>query len=117
MQEKIKQTRVPDLEGTLNYESYNMLHRSDRDLKQERRDPFPFQGDHEDLPPLAWALMWQGTYSNLLAYYYINDKTRFWGYIMWDAARLERTGAKETLARQLQFHWQGYDPRDGNWQF
>ncbi|ODM19351.1 hypothetical protein SI65_05969 [Aspergillus cristatus] len=74
-------------------------HPSDKDLKQRRCDPLPFQSDREDLPPLAWTLIWQGTYSNLLGWY-IEDASRVWGYIMWGAARLEHTGAKDLLARQ-----------------
>src|ERR1700761_5356841 len=46
---------------------------SPHDEKQDRRDPLPFNGDsepdHESHPPLAWALMWGGTYSNLYGYY------------------------------------------------
>jgi len=77
---------------------------SDRDQKRQRRDPLPFKGDGEPeanglRPPLAWTLMWRGTYSNLYGYY-VQDVIRCWGYVMWDAARLERTGAKEVLARQ-----------------
>jgi hypothetical protein len=86
---------------------------SERDLKQRRRDPLPFRGDAEpdangSLPPLAWTLMWKGTYSNLFGYYVDNDIRR-WGYIMWDAARLERMGAKEVLAQQWD---EDFDPRD-----
>lgn len=38
-------------------------HPSNQDLKQKRRDPFPFQGDDEELPLLTWTLIRQGTYS------------------------------------------------------
>lgn len=86
---------------------------SDRDLKQQRRDPLPFKGDGEPdtNPPLAWTLMWRGTYSNLYGYYVL-DMIKRWGYVMWDAARLERTGAKEVLARQWEEDWGVSDPRD-----
>lgn len=89
---------------------------SNRDLRQERRDPFPFQGDevpdaNGEHPPLAWTLIWQGSYSNLYGYY-VQDVIRRWGYVMWDASRLERTGAKEVLARQWRADWGDTDPRD-----
>lgn len=71
---------------------------SDRDLKENQRTPLPFQGDVEDLPPLAWTLIWRGTYSGILGC--ISDILRFGGCIMWDAARLEYTDAKELLAEQ-----------------
>jgi hypothetical protein len=66
---------------------------SDRDQK---RDPLPFKGDSELHPPLAWTWMWWGTYSNLYGFY-VPDAVRRWGYVMWDAARLDCTGAKEVL--------------------
>jgi hypothetical protein len=89
---------------------------SDRDQMQERRGPLPFKGDGEPdadglRPPLAWTLMWRGTYSNLYGYY-VPDDMRRWGYVMWDAVRLERTGAKEVLARQWEAEWGDDDPRD-----
>jgi hypothetical protein len=75
---------------------------SDGDRKQQRRDSLSFRGDAEwdaKGPPLAWTLIWGGTYSNLYGYY-VQDVLRRWGYVMWDAVRLERTGAKDVLARQ-----------------
>ncbi|PWY90594.1 hypothetical protein BO94DRAFT_623342 [Aspergillus sclerotioniger CBS 115572] len=88
-------------------------HPSPRDSKEERRDPLPFQGDRVDdvYPPLAWTLMWRGTYSNLFGYY-MEDPIRSWGYVMWDAARLEQSGAKKVLKRQWTAEWRGDDPRD-----
>lgn len=86
---------------------------SDRDLKEKRRDPFPFQGDNGELPPLTWTLIWKGTYSNWFGWKMRKElDSRFWGYIMWDAMRLERTGAKEVLVRQLEACWGDRDPRD-----
>lgn len=71
---------------------------SDRDIKEKRRDPLPFQGDNGELPPLAWTLIWQGIYSNRFGWA-VEEKldSRFWGYVMWDAMRLERTGAEDLL--------------------
>ncbi|KAN0075629.1 hypothetical protein V8E54_006899, partial [Elaphomyces granulatus] len=93
---------------------------SNRDRKQLRHDPLPFKGDDEPddnglRPPLAWTLIWRGTYSNLYGYC-VPDVIRRWGYVMWDAVRLESTGAKEVLAQQWEENrdpeWHGSDPRD-----
>ncbi|GLA90105.1 hypothetical protein AtubIFM56815_005659 [Aspergillus tubingensis] len=81
---------------------------SERDKKEERREPLPFRAH----PPLAWTLLWKGTYSNMLGSY-IPDEFHRWGYVMWDAARLERTGAKEVLARGWDLMWgEDEDARD-----
>jgi hypothetical protein len=89
---------------------------SRRERKQQRRDPLLFTGDGDSdtdgpRPPLAWTVMWGGTYSNLFGCY-IQDDIRRWGYVMWDAARLERTEAKEVLIRQWDGDWGDSDPRD-----
>ncbi|KAI0392150.1 hypothetical protein F5Y17DRAFT_437671 [Xylariaceae sp. FL0594] len=87
---------------------------SSRDEKQQRREPLPFTGDKpsDAHPPLAWTLIWKGTYSNLYGEY-IPGELRSWGYVMWDAPRMERTGACEVLARQWETRWDyDDDPRD-----
>lgn len=56
----------------------------------------PFEGDKENLPPLAWVTLWKGTYSNPFGSY-IPDSFRDWGYVMWDAGRLVNSGAIATL--------------------
>ncbi|KAL2827856.1 hypothetical protein BJY01DRAFT_228924 [Aspergillus pseudoustus] len=94
---------------------------SERDVQQERRDPLPFRGDRvpdpdsaaADLyPPLAWTILWKGTYSNLYAYYF-QEELKEWGYVMWDASRLASTGAEEVLRRQWAVYWEeDEDPRD-----
>lgn len=86
---------------------------SDQDLKEQRRDPLPFQGDDDDLPPLTWTIIWQGTYSNLFGWY-IRHPMRLWGYIMWDTARIESTGARELLIQQWRRYWKYHNPRDGD---
>ena len=88
-------------------------HPSDQDLKEERRDPLPFQGDNDNLPPLVWTIIWRGTYSNFFGWY-IDYPTRFWGYIMWDAARVGGTGVREWLVREWWYFWNDHDPRDGH---
>ncbi len=80
-----------------------------QDQKHARKDPLPFEGDRDSdgdgpSPPLAWTLMWQGIYSNRYGYY-VPEAMRRWGYVVWDAARLERTGAKKVLQRQRESVW------------
>ncbi|KAK5987095.1 hypothetical protein PT974_11213 [Cladobotryum mycophilum] len=93
-------------------------HPSERDEREARRDPLPFLGDQEPLglidlthPPLAWTLVWGGTYSNVIGVY-IEDDVRRWGYVFWDAARLEEMRGKEVLARQWEARWGDDDARD-----
>ncbi len=86
---------------------------TERDLRQQARDPLPFVGDldsdtHGSCPPLAWTLIWKGTYSNLYGEH-LGDEMRLWGFVMWDAARLETEGGKALLLRQWDIDW---DPRD-----
>ncbi|KJK73997.1 hypothetical protein H634G_10728 [Metarhizium anisopliae BRIP 53293] len=89
-------------------------HPSKRDLKQTRRKPLPFTGEtnaSDLLPPLGWTIIWHGTYSNLYGYY-VQDCIRRWGYVIWDAVRLERTNATEVLAQQWRDDWGDSDPRN-----
>lgn len=46
-------------------------------------------------------MIWGGTYSNLFGDY-IPDALCQWGWVMWDAARLERMGAKEVMIQKLE---------------
>lgn len=91
---------------------------TERDRKPRRRDPLPFQGDVETdpegvYPPLAWTVLWGGTYSNLYGYY-VGDDIRCWGYVIWDGSRFERMGAEAVLRRQRAGEFDGGDPRDHN---
>lgn len=70
-----------------------------------------FRGDDLDSPPLAWVLIWGEAYSNLFGTF-IPKPLRLWGYIMWDARRLEESGAKDVLMREWYEMWQGGDYRD-----
>ncbi|OJJ69883.1 hypothetical protein ASPBRDRAFT_678288 [Aspergillus brasiliensis CBS 101740] len=76
----------------------------------EHWSPLPFQGDlmvpnaQEQYPPMAWILIWKGEWSNLRGVS-IPDELRLWGYVLWDAARFETTGAKEVLTRQCKMKW------------
>lgn len=87
-----------------------------RDWKGEGREPLPFKGDglrtwEEGGPPFAWTRIWGGTYSILFGYF-LPVSIHRWGYVLWDAARLERTGASEVLMRQWKECWGDRDPRD-----
>ncbi|OTB00957.1 hypothetical protein M426DRAFT_323846 [Hypoxylon sp. CI-4A] len=82
-----------------------------RDIKEQRRDPLPFLGDEETLPPLAWTIMWDNTYSNLYGHY-VQDIIRRWGYVMWDKIRIETMGARDLLLQQWKADWGDDDPRD-----
>lgn len=56
----------------------------------------PFEQDKLSSPPIAWVRFWNGTYSNLIGTY-LPDVLRRWGYVMWDASRLENSGAMEYI--------------------
>ena len=75
--------------------------------KQQERGPTPFQGDHSDLPPLAWTIIWQAVCSDHRDW---GGKggLRYWGYVMWDAARLERTRGKKRLIQNWEEYLQIY---------
>ncbi|TAQ85352.1 hypothetical protein B7494_g6315 [Chlorociboria aeruginascens] len=82
---------------------------SDRDQAQDTNEELPFHRDSEHTPPLAWVIIWKGTYSNIYGDY-IPNKLREWGYVMWDVARLVRMDAKKVLAETWAETW-GHDPR------
>lgn len=96
MQERITYPKSNPLSRALRSTEQSMWCKhspSDWFSKRQNCDPFPFQGDNGEFPPLAWTLIWKMIYKNMLRWY-IFDDFRLWGYIMWDAARLECTGAK-----------------------
>lgn len=73
---------------------------TERDRMHAEHAPFPFRGDNDpDAPPLAWTILWSNRYCNLYGKF-INNEIRRWGYIFWDAARLERSGGRKVLERQ-----------------
>lgn len=73
-------------------------------MEEEWRGPSSFQHDNVDHPPLSWTLIWRDYYSELGSGLTKHD-CRFWGHIMWDVARLERTGATEILFWQQGERW------------
>ncbi|KAJ5116953.1 hypothetical protein N7456_001301 [Penicillium angulare] len=96
-----------DLKGMGAEEERRRCAPSDQDLKEKEREPLPFQGDRIDgvYPPLAWTLLWGGTYSSItgdsLWDFMGGNGLRTWGYVMWDKERLEYMGAIEVLAKQI----------------
>jgi hypothetical protein len=73
------------------------------DSIQDHRQKTLFCGDELGSPPLAWILYWRGEYSNLFGRY-IPKSLRRWGFVMWDAARLD-SDAKDAIEQA----WCGYD--------
>lgn len=60
MQERISYPRISSFSRILEKAQQSMRrarYPSDQDLKQNQRDLLPFQGDNEELPPLAWTLI------------------------------------------------------------
>ncbi|KAI1808827.1 hypothetical protein F4811DRAFT_2441 [Daldinia bambusicola] len=84
---------------------------SKRDEKQNRRDSLPFTQDAESYPPLAWTMIWGGTYSNLYGWY-VHDNLRRLGYVFLDAITIESLGAKDIILKKCQEDWGDNDPRD-----
>lgn len=74
---------------------------SDEDAAQARRDRLLFLGDRDPgVPPLAWVIMWRGQYYNEFGRM-INGKFKRWGFVFWDCKRLNASGLKERLVREL----------------
>lgn len=88
----------------------------ERDEKQLRGDPMPFRGDggpdeHGERPPIAWTLIWREKYTNVFGYY-VEDNIRRLGYVMWDATRLEESGATDRLLQLWNEEWMDQDAND-----
>ncbi|KAL6694814.1 hypothetical protein J3F84DRAFT_399794 [Trichoderma pleuroticola] len=86
--------------------SYRKNNPSERDWKEFRREPLPFNGDGESdqsnlRPPAAWVMIWEGKYSNIR---FFDHDLLDWGYVMWDRDRIESTGAEKIdFSRRLEF--------------
>lgn len=115
MQQSIVSSYIPisDVEGVLGETQQTQRREQEPSLGDhmtEERVPMPFRGDGLDAPPLAWTLIWGGTYSNLYGWY-TSDEMRRWAYVFWDGARLRSHGGEELLARQWEDCWDE-DPRE-----
>lgn len=69
-----------------------------KDRAEERRQVMPFIGDDASAAPLAWTLLWGGRFSNLFGEY-VPDELRQWGYVLWDAHRIDVEGTKGYLKK------------------
>lgn len=69
---------------------------NDRDRAEEKGQAMMFAGDDAGAPPVAWTLLWGGRYSNLFGGY-VPDELRRWGYVIWDARRIDVDGTKRYL--------------------
>lgn len=83
---------------------------SDRDSAQDSRQKMLFDGDNLESPPLAWVLFWKEEYSNLFGSN-IPKGLRRWGFVMWDATRLDST-AKDTISLEWYTKYDMTDPRE-----
>lgn len=107
----VSDTWLDDITGNTDMHQRWERSYSERDAAQDEGRPMTFRGDDLDSPPLAWVLIWGEAYSNLFGTF-IPKPLRLWGYIMWDARRLEESGAKDVLMHEWYEMWQGGDYRD-----
>lgn len=115
MQRSVKSSYIPlwGFEGVLGLgrqAGQRQTEPSARDALMASAAPLPFLGDGLDGPPLAWTVIWGGTYSSLIGAY-VSDEMRRWAYVFWDADRLEGHGGRGVLERQWGEFWP-HDPRD-----
>jgi hypothetical protein len=66
---------------------------TEHDAAQDRKEEMPFVQDTMESPNLAWVTFWGGIVSNRFGKHYFPDLFRRWGLVMWDARRLEASGA------------------------
>lgn len=86
---------------------------SPRNVLVRQRAPMPFRGDQEaeNAPSLGWVLLWGETYSNMFGGWTWQPLRR-WGYVMWDAGRIEQTGPQKLLMQWRDEIRKNGDPRD-----
>ncbi|KAI2727248.1 hypothetical protein CBS147333_3236 [Penicillium roqueforti] len=94
------------------------VHPRESDHRQERREPLIFQCDRKPdgscaLPPLAWTIIWGGSYSNLFGEY-IPDASCEWAWVMWDADRLKRMSVLGVIIQEWEKEHHD-DPRKDYW--
>lgn len=67
--------------------------------------------DSVDSPPLAWVIIFKNRYINPFDGC-VPDAIRRWGYVFWDAGRLDTGGAKDCLVAEWEALHEIIDPRD-----
>lgn len=94
---------------------------SEKDTRELHWETFKFQGDKTIdtdgvYPPLAWTILWDETYSNVYGaiVHGVREKSGLghWGWVMWDAERVERSRARAVIERFKGPNWENQDPRD-----
>lgn len=73
-----------------------------RRQRQDRRYPKRFERDIEpdesgSRPSLGFMLLWRQTRNTLNKIIFAGRVSHLWGYIMWDAARLEQSGGDKQI--------------------
>jgi hypothetical protein len=71
-------------------------------LERDTYELLPFSGDKEDGPPSAWVVIWQGTYGNIYDEV-LPSSVKAWGYVFWDAQRLDESEAMQEVQRAFVF--------------
>ena len=106
MQQYMDQATTADIKEVLDWRiqaDRRSFHTLPADQAEERREVSRFSGDGEGGPPLAWAIMWQGRYSNRYGSL-IPDSLKQWGYVFWDGERILWTPVKHGLLQTWKAH-------------
>ncbi|KAI9780335.1 MAG: hypothetical protein M1839_006758 [Geoglossum umbratile] len=87
---------------------------SHRQQKEDRGDPLLFTGDGDletdgPRPPKAWTVLCGELYRNMFGGY-VNHVISQWGYVMWDAARLDI--GDQSIVPAQRWWWQQRDEPD-----
>jgi hypothetical protein len=91
-------TSLPWVTQTFSGRHYHL----DTGLPRDTYESLRFSGDERDAP-IAWALIWKGTYGNIYEEVLPVD-LKAWGYVLWDARRLVGTEAEQELRRAVVFN-------------
>lgn len=92
--------RMRDIFGETDQDSRREHRPSDHDRMQAAKTPLLFKGDADvDGPPLAWTILWQETCSSSYGLSFGVQDFEGWGYVFWDAQRIEEVGGRAMLAK------------------
>ncbi|KAI3395931.1 hypothetical protein diail_642 [Diaporthe ilicicola] len=105
---------IDDSVWDYNQDSRRDQYPSDRDSAQDSRQAMLFDGDSLKSPPLGWVLFWMSEYSNLFGSH-IPEGLRRWGFVIWDAGRLDST-AKDAIEREWDSMYGMTDPREDDYE-